>query len=1771
MTTILLITILTLLSINLKMFNLSEDTVIKSTAQTERSIRRLWIKCTEAEETNRKIKKLILAKVGTATIEEMSRSKTGRAKWVNRGEGGRKQVVLNELETILDESNCKVKSIKQERKSKTFIFKNQISHNIFRRKMSKILATCKVKREQARRIHDESIEWLKKKYGGINDEYEVPSEASKYEECKIFKNDHGMKPEEPSGPVVVCDVGEDLKLSDEVWAVLARGPKYCVVRGCNEEDARVEIETSILKHKWDCMSQESNDDEDDKLMSDEEKKEVQRCEQLAEEMAAQTRMVYDGESNTVDARGLRVTDYKHNSRVIFPKAQDGEKENNLEVMRAELLHQHREWVKANCNCKNEQKSNLSSKEQAGLRSIKKMIAEGELVILPTDKSGRFGVMSMNTYIKAGMVHIKDDEQVGIEERKSNQKILNGAVSMMLKIFRVGKNSRHEGRWRESMMSNSLEACPLWLLFKDHKNWTSSKGTPPPTRPVMGGNGGMNAHLSEILSWLLEPLANSMIDKSSEVISDEHLKNKIDTINLNNKEWVEADPNEEPEDSNEMDNALGAAPSLCGCEECIKEGTSSQEGVVGESSRVATEAINEGGGRVIAQTGSMSNNVYKEPTQPEGVAGKSSRVATDLSQVQYVTTSVAQRGNRNRALLLRDRRAALKERRTTGYARCNKVNSKEVSNNLVQDRTRKMVIIGSDAVSLYPSMTKVESADEVASAVLESSIKWEGINWKEATRFLVLGRDETWCRGSKLWRVLPRRKFDHGTKPGLTGAGPMGANTDDENQWQFRKDVYLTEQDRKHIMAEVLRLAVEIMFDTHIYTFGGHFYKQKEGGPIGLRSTCALARVVMARWDIKWKNRVAESNIQVEDDGRFVDDARNFLYPLRPGWRWEQDELWFSREWEQEDQLLSPIERTKRAVFGSMQGIVKCLAFTVETEEDFQDGWLPTLDFKLRVNSNNVIEYAFFEKPMASNQCLQTDTALNQNCMIRSLSNEVIRRLDAFNETVSHRMRIEALDIFCQKMLNSGHKVATIRSILVSGIKGYDRKVARCQASGIPLHRSAAQSSGQRRTKKLLVKTQWFRQEGKEDAEEQQAHPLPARAGETQSSRVQGAATNTKRVAEQGNQQRITTVLFVEFTRGGDLQKKMRETLDRIQPMLGFRVRVAEKGGTNLESVFSNKNLWKGKECGRHNCRTCAQAGEQKEPCTLRNVVYESECARCNKPGERKEQDKISLEDKREVATLYVGETARSISERASEHWRDGESMKEESHMNDHQQQRHVGEQPKFNFRVVRKCQSSLERQVRESVRILMRGNVLNRKGTYNRCKLTRLVVDGEWESKVWQEAWEQEPVAEADEECLIPKGRGKKRNVNSNNDTKRIRIEAEDEGWGNGSQTAEVARSRFLYEPTQQTTQRAAGEGKQATLMPMRGVEWIMHRMVLEVASMAVTVAELTKGAESWAEWVEEEEQVSKRTRKEEEWLWRCLEESDREQAKAEKLKNWKRAAKVEKARKKMGAKSSQPSIVSGWVKRAGHGKSSEDRAVKESSTNQTVNTLSVAQLNNNEQVATTVVAVSVAQLKHHMSNIVKPDASLVQWTGAVPQPVVRVMPQPSSGEVASIESSQASKMSVSARNSGECGRDECVSEVRNVSQNGVQASQSNITRCTKKYCLCTSQGAKSNCQEGSSLVASESKFGPRKISKRGRGVTRDGSLDLSLTSSPKHTFKNAGACTPIKRKLVQQQNVSRLISTFEHSVVPDTHWGEQIVCSPAKRRKRLFYKSGDNHKTGRD
>ena len=61
-----------------------------------------------------------------------------------------------------------------------------------------------------------------------------------------------------------------------------------------------------------------------------------------------------------------------------------------------------------------------------------------------------------------------------------------------------------------------------------------------------------------------------------------------------------------------------------------------------------------------------------------------------------------------------------------------------------------------------------------------------------------------------------------------------------------------------------------------------------------------------------------------------------------------------------------------------------------------------------------------------------------------------------------------LDIFSQKVLNSGKSVKTKRGIFVNGLK---EEIGQKHGAEDPLHRSTAQCAKSRRTKKLLAKSQ----------------------------------------------------------------------------------------------------------------------------------------------------------------------------------------------------------------------------------------------------------------------------------------------------------------------------------------------------------------------------------------------------------------------------------------------------------------------------------------------------------------------------------------------------------------------------------------------------------------------------------------------------------------------------------------------------------------------------
>ena len=92
--------------------------------------------------------------------------------------------------------------------------------------------------------------------------------------------------------------------------------------------------------------------------------------------------------------------------------------------------------------------------------------------------------------------------------------------------------------------------------------------------------------------------------------------------------------------------------------------------------------------------------------------------------------------------------------------------------------------------------------------------------------------------------------------------------------------------------------------------------------------------------------------------RYMDDGRAFLHPVKRGWRSTGDKLEYCKKWEIEDAGKSQLEVTVEVVKESMRGVTDYLKFTYETGEDYDGGWLPTLDTSLKVSPHNQTKYKY---------------------------------------------------------------------------------------------------------------------------------------------------------------------------------------------------------------------------------------------------------------------------------------------------------------------------------------------------------------------------------------------------------------------------------------------------------------------------------------------------------------------------------------------------------------------------------------------------------------------------------------------------------------------------------------------------------------------------------------------------------------------------------------------------------------------------------------------
>ena len=104
---------------------------------------------------------------------------------------------------------------------------------------------------------------------------------------------------------------------------------------------------------------------------------------------------------------------KHNKELFLPQNDSPNVESAHQIRRVELNRVFDRVKSCSQSDKRNELSetNLSKNEQLGLKSLRKRINDGSLVICDSDKSKRFCALTKDQYIAAGSVHTEKDTEI----------------------------------------------------------------------------------------------------------------------------------------------------------------------------------------------------------------------------------------------------------------------------------------------------------------------------------------------------------------------------------------------------------------------------------------------------------------------------------------------------------------------------------------------------------------------------------------------------------------------------------------------------------------------------------------------------------------------------------------------------------------------------------------------------------------------------------------------------------------------------------------------------------------------------------------------------------------------------------------------------------------------------------------------------------------------------------------------------------------------------------------------------------------------------------------------------------------------------------------------------------------------------------------------------------------------------------------------------------------------------------------------------------------
>ena len=294
-------------------------------------------------------------------------------------------------------------------------------------------------------------------------------------------------------------IGE-VKLDQDERALLMLPPKFATRRKLDTLDMRTDFEMGAAKVRYQIHKEDSYKEIEEEENVDENicKRRRQLAVEETEDMdkmdmtEAEGRRVYDPISMTFDHGNKHCTDLAENTRVVLPKPCDQFTESSIELIRNRVMKVFEEFKLEKCNKKGEQKSNLTASEQRGLRKLRKRIANHEILVLKTDKSGKLAVINRDYYTKLGLDKCREDRRIDRESVRQIERRINDQSKFWVRMLNSGINHNQTERIMKSKVCSPENPAPKHFMYKDHK-------VEGGYRPVVGGCNSDTLGLSNTLS------------------------------------------------------------------------------------------------------------------------------------------------------------------------------------------------------------------------------------------------------------------------------------------------------------------------------------------------------------------------------------------------------------------------------------------------------------------------------------------------------------------------------------------------------------------------------------------------------------------------------------------------------------------------------------------------------------------------------------------------------------------------------------------------------------------------------------------------------------------------------------------------------------------------------------------------------------------------------------------------------------------------------------------------------------------------------------------------------------------------------------------------------------------------------------------------------------------------------------------------------------------------------------------------------------------------